>query len=36
MKKFKLTMEDLYAWLFIGAGVGSIIYIIGKVIEWTS
>lgn len=36
MKKFKLTMEDLYAWLFIGAGVGSIIYIISKVIEWTS
>ena len=36
MRKPKMTMEDLYAWLFIGAGVGSIIYIICKVIEWTS
>lgn len=36
MKKFKITMEDLYAWLLIIAGVGSIIYIICKVIEWTS
>lgn len=35
MKKFKLTMEDLYAWFLIGAGIGSVIYIICKVIEWT-
>lgn len=36
MKKFKLTMEDLYAWLFIGAGTVSLIYIIYKIVEWTN
>lgn len=36
MKKFKITMEDLYAWLLISAGIGSIIYVICKVIEWIS
>ena len=36
MKKFKLTMEDLYAWLLIGAGIFSLIYIIYKIVEWTS
>ena len=36
MKKFKLTMEDLYALLFIGTGIGSLIFIIHKIMEWTS
>lgn len=36
MKKFKITMEDLYAWLLISAGIGSVIYIIYKIVEWTS
>ena len=36
MRKPKMTMEDLYAWFLIGTGVGSVIYIIYKVVEWTS
>lgn len=36
MKKFKPTMEDLYAMFFICTGIGSLIYIICKVVEWTS
>ncbi len=36
MRKQKITMEDLYAWFLIGTGIGSIVYMIYKVIEWTS
>lgn len=36
MKKFKITMEDLYAWLLISAGIGSLVYIVYTVIKWTS
>ncbi len=36
MKKFKITMEDLYALIFIGTGIASLIYIIYNIVEWTS